>query len=142
MNPFDLKGPEFLLFYVIVATGVLICAAVFRRMKESRRPPKVNLEPYTIAFLRGGANETLRVALVSLVDRGLIVESSGSVRTAPIATPEAVRHPVEKALLAKFRRSGKATDIFTDGRLAELCRPYELILETDGLLPAIIGAAA
>jgi hypothetical protein len=42
----------------------------------SQPKPKVNLaDPYLIAFLRGGKNESLRVVTMSLVDRCLLAAS-------------------------------------------------------------------
>lgn len=135
MNPFDLPGPEFLLFYAIFAVIVIGFAVQCRRMQEWRRPPRLALDPYVIAYLRGGANEALRVALVSLIDRGLLAAQTTVVHASPHADPAAVRLPIEKLLLEKFREAGKATDIFTDSKLAAACEPFRLLLEEQGLLP-------
>src|SRR6185295_16874913 len=69
VNPFDLPGPEFLLFYIILAVAVITALALLRRAAESDSAPQVDLgDPYLIAYLRGGENEAPRVALVSLID--------------------------------------------------------------------------
>src|SRR6185436_6449736 len=135
MNPFDLSGPEFLVFYAVFAVIVIGFAVQYRRMKEWRRPPKLALDPYVIAYLRGGANEALRVALVSLIDRGLLTALTTQVEIAPPADPAVARLPIEKLLLEKFRRAGKAADIFTDSKLVAACEPFRLVLEEQGLLP-------
>src|SRR5688500_3770156 len=86
MNPLDLRGPEFLLFYTLFSGLVIALAAAVRRVRESRatsiEPPRKVIfdiegragatHPYMIACLRGGKNELVRVAAVSLVDRGLL----------------------------------------------------------------------
>jgi uncharacterized protein (TIGR04222 family) len=135
MNPFDLSGPEFLAFYVALAVIVIGFAVQYRRMKEWRRPPKLALDPYVIAYLRGGANEALRVALVSLIDRGLLTALTTQVEIAPHADPAVARLPIEKLLLEKFRKAGKAADIFTDPKLVAACGPFRQMLEEQGLLP-------
>lgn len=64
MNPFDLPGPEFLLFYTIFG-AVAIAGLVFwrRRAELLPAPPRVDLaDPYLIAYLRGGEQEVRRVA--------------------------------------------------------------------------------
>ena len=63
MNPFDLPGPQFLLFYIIFA-GLVISGLVFwrRRAESSASAPRIDLsDPYLIAYLRGGEKEVRRV---------------------------------------------------------------------------------
>ena len=53
MNPFDLPGPQFLLFYIIFA-GLVISGLVFwrRRAESSPSTPRIDLsDPYLIAYL-------------------------------------------------------------------------------------------
>ncbi len=74
MNPFDLAGPQFLLFYLAFGGCVLLVLNLIRRARESSDSSKVTLtDPYLIAYLRGGKNEALRLGTVSLIDRGLLV---------------------------------------------------------------------
>jgi hypothetical protein len=71
VNPLDLSGPEFLLFYLVMGAFLLIAVAVLRRFGEPDSLLAVSLnDPYQIAYLRGGANEVLRLATVGLIDRG------------------------------------------------------------------------
>ena len=63
LNPFDLRGPEFLLFYLLLSVCVMVALVLTRRFAEAGEPTKVNLsDPYQIAFLRGGAPEVARLA--------------------------------------------------------------------------------
>ena len=64
MNPFDLPGPQFLLFYIIFAGLVILGLVLWRRRAESSpSTPRIDLsDPYLIAYLRGGEKEVRRVA--------------------------------------------------------------------------------
>ena len=75
MNPFDLGGINFLVFYLVV--GIAVVWGVFiwiDKSETSDGPPAQNMtDPYLIAYLRSGENEALRVATVALLDRGLLI---------------------------------------------------------------------
>ena len=72
-NPFDLRGPEFLFFYVLLGALVIGAVAVLRRRSESAVVATGPLVDYLkIAYLRGGSDEALRVAILALIDRGLM----------------------------------------------------------------------
>lgn len=72
-NPFDLRGPEFLVFYIILGAVVILTVAILRRRAEPVVPITAPLTDYLkIAYLRGGPSEALRVATVALLDRGLV----------------------------------------------------------------------
>src|SRR5215475_9704967 len=124
MNPFDLNGPEFLVFYLGLSVLVIIGLVLARRALETSSAPKLDLsDPFLIAYLRGSEPELLRVATVSLIDRGLLVVTGTQLKRADNGSAERVRHPVEKALLQKFAQPDEAASIFTDGRLEATCRP-------------------
>ena len=136
MNPFDLRGPEFLVFYAIFAVIVIVALLLVRRIFESGSPPKVDLaDPYLIAHLRGGDSEVLRVALVSLIDRGLLVVSGKQIKRADHAKADAVRSSPEKALLKTYAKPGEATSILFDPVLKLACAEYEQVLKRYRLLP-------
>lgn len=135
MNPFDWRGPQFLAFYLVFAVLVLVGAWLFRRMKESGPAPKMNLDPYAIAYLRGGENEAVRVALVSLIDRGLLTTTKSKVVRASHADPAAVRHPIEQMILKKLGLPREASDIFKDASLDLVCAPFQTALQEHALLP-------
>ncbi len=137
MNPFDLPGPQFLLFYIILA-GVVIAGLVFwrRRVELSASPARLDLsDPYLIAYLRGGEAEVLRVATVALIDRGLLVRNGTQIQRAEHASPDAVRRPVEQALLKKYARSGEVSWMFEDDGLLKTCESYGATLRRARLLP-------
>ena len=143
MNPFDLPGPEFLFFFIGLSVLALIALVVTRKVAESSAAPKLDLsDPYLIAYLRGAEPETLRVAAVSLIDRGLLIATGTQLKAAENASADAVRRPIEKELLRRFKRADEATAIFDDSRLKATCKPYEQTLKNAGLLPSesIAGA--
>ena len=74
LNPFDLRGPEFLVFFAGWAAVLMIGLTLLRRRREAEEPSAENLplDPYEIAYLRGGKTHLLQTALVALVDRGLL----------------------------------------------------------------------
>ena len=61
MNPFALRGPEFLGFYAglcgVAFTVIVVWAWRLGRNSTGTRFPR---EPYAIAFVRGGATEAAR----------------------------------------------------------------------------------
>ena len=136
MNQFDFTGPEFLLFYSIFSALVIIALVLARRTAESSATPKLDLsDPYLIAYLRGGEPEALRVAVVSLIDRGLLVATGRRLKRAQHASPASVRRPIEIELLRKFEKEGEASSIYSDYGLKATCEAYEQTLKNAGLLP-------
>lgn len=136
MNPFDLPGPQFLLFYLGLIALVIVALILTRRAAESSSAPKIDLsDPYLIAYLRGGETETLRVAIVSLIDRGLLIATGTQLKSADNASSDSVRRPIEKELLRKFKTPDEAVSVFDDARLKATCKPFEQTLKSAGLLP-------
>ena len=136
MNPFDLAGPQFLLFYLAFGGSVILALAMLRQIRESSDSSKVNLtDPYLIAYLRGGKNEALRLGTVSLIDRGLLVVRGSRLRSDWQQATDIVTNPVEKALLHKFQAEDEASSIFKSSSLEAVCKPYLETLTRQGLLP-------
>lgn len=136
MNPFDWYGPEFLLFYVFFSVLVIGGMIWLRNQNETGPAPQLELsDPYLIAYLRGGANETLRVAMISLVDRNLLKTNGSKLKTRGKVTADSVRHPVEKSLIEHFQTEDEAASAFSNYGLETSCRAYRERLESAGLLP-------
>ena len=137
MNHFDFTGPAFLLFYAVFSALVIGGLVVARRLAESSAAPKLDLsDPYLIAYLRGGEPETMRVAVVSLIDRGLLVATGSQLERADRVSPSSVRRPIENWLLRKFEKAGEASSIYSDSSLQATCKVYEQTLKNAGLLPS------
>jgi hypothetical protein len=73
----DLDSEYLLLFYAIAIGAVIL--ACFKSVRSADRtgymePPEIptRLDPYELAYLRGGETEVTRVAIRSLVERGLL----------------------------------------------------------------------
>lgn len=135
-NPLDLPGPDFLVFYALLALVVLGLLYVARVSGESGEAPRLDTtDPYLIAYLRGGKNEALRVATVALIDRGLLVEDEEKKTVVAVAKRAAPSLPIEQALVRHFEEPHLAPTVFGHPDLAAVCAPYERRLAALGLLP-------
>lgn len=135
MNPFDLTGPEFLGFYLLLGAVVSAVLGSLRHAGEKDDPPLVNLsDPYLIAYLRGGKNETVRVTTTSLIDRGLLTVAGSNVSVAPGRSAEELRVPNEKGLVIFFRKPASAASAFKPSWQSET-EGYERELTRLDLLP-------
>jgi uncharacterized protein (TIGR04222 family) len=148
VNPFDLRGPEFLLFYFIFSTVVFLILFYFRQRDERRDAGKPPLDdPYLVACLRGGESEALRVATLSLIDRGLLnLKSSGTSVLFPGAAENrlelkdplavnTVKRPIEKSILEAFKTAQPVSSTLEALAGCTACFDYAVSLEKLGLLP-------
>ena len=136
MNPLDLRGPDFLLFYFVLACIVLVALYVARSAGEGGHVPRIDTsDPYLFAYLRGGKDETLRVAMVALIDRGAL--QAHAMRMSAVAKPDFNRPlpPLDRAMLRHFSTERAVKTVLTDPDLARACRDYEVRLIELGLLP-------
>ena len=136
MNPFALTGPSFLGFYLTLGIGVVLFMRVWIRQLESAgAPPQQNLsDPYLIAYLRSGENEALRVATVSLLDRGLLVANGENLTTKNAKAFGVAQRPIEKAILQHFASPGEAFTIFKDDGARNACAAYEKVLKQQRMI--------
>ena len=138
VNPLDLRGPQFLLFYVCLGGAVCLVAAWLRRSREQVTDPPRPLADYLeIAFLRGGAAEAVRVAILNLVDRGVLALSGEHVQVAPGEPTAHIMRPTERAIAARARGIAKAAELLADREVTTAatteCEPG---LVRRGLLPS------
>jgi uncharacterized protein (TIGR04222 family) len=136
MNPFDLSGPSFLVFYICVALIVIIALKLVIDEAEGGAPRALPLsDPYHIAWLRGGTPEAARIAVLSLIDRSLLSVSGDNLVNLS-ATPSVVREPIERAVLARCAQSRTpATAILADSGVERACASYRARLEGLQLMP-------
>jgi uncharacterized protein (TIGR04222 family) len=136
MNPFDLSGPAFLVFYICAASMVIIALKLVIDEAEGGAPRALPLsDPYQIAWLRGGTPEAARIAVLSLIDRGLLTVSGDNLVNLS-AAPSVVREPIERAILARCAQSGTpATAVLDDPAVERACASYRARLERLQLLP-------
>jgi uncharacterized protein (TIGR04222 family) len=136
LNPLDLRGPEFLVFYLALGLVVLVLLVLARLRLDARDLGRIRLsDPYLIACLRGGPPEALRVASISLVDRGLLRAHGGKVKTVNPAVVTTVSSPLEKAILKRFDEPRDAASIYHDTDAQTACTQMERTLAQCGLLP-------
>ncbi len=135
MWPFDMRGPDFLIFYLVAGAIVLTAAALLRHSGESPDMPKVNLsDPYLIAFLRGGKNEAMRVVTMSLVDRNLLAAAGTKIAATEAAWGKA-RSELEQKIVKHFTPSAEASSLLKTKEAEPEMGRYENELTRLGLLP-------
>jgi uncharacterized protein (TIGR04222 family) len=135
-NPFDLPGPQFLIFYVVLGVFTIIILWLARQASEAADAPRIDYsDPYLLAYLRGGAAEVIRVATVSLIDRGLLQMTNDQLVDVNQSAVNIVRRPIEKALLQHFRFRAKASSAFTSPAILSTCEEYRDALQRLGLIP-------
>jgi uncharacterized protein (TIGR04222 family) len=137
MNVFDLPGPQFLQFYLVfgIAVGAAVHAYLWVASRSDGRLPPLLTDPFQIAWLRGGPIEAARIAVVSLVDRGLL-EVTGSRLTATSHRPRGLR-PIESAVLANcFNTGGSAAKVLSAASVRAACRKASEPLIRQGLAPS------
>lgn len=126
INPLDFTGPQFLFFYFILAAGLFVLTYTVTRLRErSWEIPKINMnEAYEIAMLRAGEQEVIRVALLSLIDRGFLKHSLSGVETADLNSVNLVKRSVEKEIL-KFCQTNKSIYVvLTNETIQNACSVY------------------
>ncbi len=121
LNPLDLRGPQFLCFYAVFSSVFIFAVRLIRQALEGGEKQldleirtEVAEDPYQIAYLRGGRNEVIRVAVVSLIDRKLMSCIGMTLAVLDAEAAEKVRRPLDKAILTKFAEQGSARKIFFD----------------------------
>ena len=116
-SPLNMKGPDFLQFYMVTATmGFLLALFLRRQLRGSGGDgsdvPSWALDPYAIACLAGGKALTLSAALTNLYHRGLIQISSCFKRVSVTSVQPEALHPVEQAVYdAVAERGGTVREI-------------------------------
>jgi uncharacterized protein (TIGR04222 family) len=140
----DLRGAEFLLFYIAIGAGVLLLARA--RMNAGERGEvvaRIDLKvPLTIAYLRGGAAEVLRVAAFSLVDRGLLIFDGRTLCAKSKIAGSLVSHPLERALLERLVTPTPTSRMLADAALRGACQGYAETLRDKGLVASAETYAA
>jgi uncharacterized protein (TIGR04222 family) len=77
-NPVADIDSEYLLLFYAISIGAVILACYKSVRSEDRtrhmEPPEIpaRLDPYELAYLRGGEREVTRIAIISLLQRGLL----------------------------------------------------------------------
>jgi uncharacterized protein (TIGR04222 family) len=136
-NPFDMRGPDFLVFYILLGLLVTGAVAMLRRRSEPAAAAAGPLTDYLkIAYLRGGPDEALRVATLALIDRGLLaVVDEYKLKAVHPNVPAGLQR-TEQRLLESFKETAKASDVLSDETLRiTATTECEAQLVRAGLLP-------
>ena len=136
-NPFDLRGPDFLVFYIILGALVTLTVAILRRQVEPVASITAPLTDYLkIAYLRGGPSEALRVATIALLDRGLVaVVDERQLKTTAEKMPAGLLR-TEQRMLESCKDPTRASAIVDDTSLrVTVTSECEGHLVRAGLLP-------
>ena len=137
MSPFDLPGPQFLVFYALFSLAVLVGLWSARRLYEAGAPPQIDTtDPYLFACLRGGPAEVARVATLGLIDRGQLATVGGRVTWTAHARIDARRPRIEQAVLGHFEHDGELSSVMKDDRVLKVAAAdYEDELRRHRLIP-------
>src|SRR6185503_9567871 len=137
MNPFDLNGPNFLVFYAVC--GAVACLVLYLLQLQEPQTPDgaVPTDPQAIAFLRGGAIEALRITVATLLERGvLLLGADDTIKVDPNQQLPRDATAIDRLVCEHFETEQPALSLFKNESLAlrvaaHLARP----LEEAGLLP-------
>jgi uncharacterized protein (TIGR04222 family) len=138
--PFTLSGPPFLVLYSVSALLLLIGYWLYRQSRgggrEQARISELTDDPYKIAYLRGGDFEMVRLAIVNLVDRGLLGRGSisGTLKTRDKVSAKTLRRPLDRALLAAFAADSLPGTALMFSQVRAACEQYRQELVSQGLI--------
>jgi uncharacterized protein (TIGR04222 family) len=136
MNPFDWRGPQFLLFYFLLSVAVVTRVIVWRRRDEAGPVPQFSaVDPYLIAFLRGDVGETIRVAVLSLLDRGLLAAEGTRVIATPLAETTRVNRRLERAILESCAASVQVATLYSADPVTRSAEVFKQELRRLRLMP-------
>ena len=143
MNPLDLRGPEFLQFYLLYGLAVFGLAWVWRNRLLSAAEPTLDVlrwtpgvypregDAYEIALLRGGSQEVVRTILGRLVASGRIGLLGRSLRLSEGNGPQNLP-PIEASALDALSNAPAGIDISAGERVIHRAvEPYLAPLAAD-----------
>ncbi len=132
-NPFDLTGPQFLVFYSLVGVMLVGGLALYRYMTGSAGAGEVALsDPYAIACLRGGKQEMLQLATLVLIEKGLLSVNGERIVREKDWPGEKTTNPLEATLLREFGRSSLPKNVYTSQPVEAQCRQVSQSLAAQG----------
>jgi uncharacterized protein (TIGR04222 family) len=135
MSPFDLNGPTFLLFYFVF--GIVVCLVLRRAIAHNEAagawaPPRN--DPYLIAFLRAGAAESVKLAVVALIDRGLLLYKNGVLTLARADADQFVQRDIERAVIKRCSTAVTSDAVLVGAPRMAACEAYRAELIDGGFL--------
>lgn len=140
MNPLAMPMDRFVAVYTGLAV-VLLATSWLAWLMSGRgaRPAKLTeltADPYRIAFLRAGAEETLRIALFNLLDRGILQWDGSHVRTIRADALDSLRRPLDRLLVKVCKAPASEKDLRRNTAVRAALATYENELGARGLVSA------
>jgi uncharacterized protein (TIGR04222 family) len=133
-NPLaTMYGPYFLLFYgFVIFFSVIILAIIKSRIDKTSNlalpPIPAQIDPYEIAYLRGGTNEVVRSVVFSLMQKGFIeLKTDGKtaeIKQTDTKTSQRGLSQIEQLTLGWFYTPRSSTEVFKSGGLSEQLESY------------------
>jgi uncharacterized protein (TIGR04222 family) len=138
MNPFTWPDGRFLVAYLLLAgLALAVCYLLWYRTGRGAKEARVNDltgDPYRIACLRGGADESLRIALFNLADRNLIVYRHGLMQAARPEMLATLKRPLDRAIVKRCKEPTPVKKLLRDRALRKAAREYSRDLRAGGLV--------
>ena len=136
MFPFNLKGPEFLVFFLLLAIILGVLARTLRREWDPIRLKEGAVQdPFLLAFLCGGRRHLLRVAVLLLIDRQKLQVNNNLLRTVSGDSCEETELPLNQAILECNLIAGSASRLFENSKVLKCADEIEKQLMALQLLP-------
>lgn len=139
-NPIaDMYGPDFLLLYgSVIILITIVCGWFVQDPTKNQSLPLIpsQPDPYEIAYLRSGALEVVKVAILNLIQRDYLqVSEQLIIRTANDNLSEL--QPIELAVLASFSSTSGTQSVESIAeKVQPYCKIYEEKLDNEQLLYA------
>ncbi len=134
MNPFAWPGSEFLAFYIVLTALVGgFVVLVRRQLGPTGMPSKRLTDPYSIALVRGGIAEAIRVGVMSLTRRNYLSCIGRNAQVTDVAAT--VKIDAEQAILHACQLPIPGYDLLSNVRVAHSFQARVAQLEDAGLIP-------
>ncbi|MCA9201634.1 MAG: TIGR04222 domain-containing membrane protein, partial [Planctomycetales bacterium] len=149
LNPFDMPGPMFLVFYAVLYLCALVGGLAIRGMtaSESPNPRKGGLSAYEVACLAHDERVAVSAAICRLTHDGLLkivsqekkllgITTSATHRFAADASLPKDAEPIEAAIYRRAEEAGESGVAFAELQSAGRPEAADLVarLRKDGLL--------
>jgi uncharacterized protein (TIGR04222 family) len=133
----DLPGPQFLELYLFAASAAILFLAILRGSLDKTgglRPPPLDpkINPFELAWIRGGENEVIRLLLLDLIHRDYVTSKTGL-----LGSKSLVRNPTgpdrrhlskeSKSLLRIVETASSPKEVFESASLivAQWATPWQ-----------------
>lgn len=131
-----IPGPQFLILFVAICVAVYVFVTIAIRVGEPGSSGERRLrDPYLIAYLRGDVDESIRVATLALLLRGLLKVNDSKFTTVDPIEIDRAGVPIERTLLTACREGASAAQILSNTAVRTAANEYHSRLIEAGLIP-------